>query len=181
MPMKKSTTIVGLLMFALCAPTQAMADNNELCLRASSPATQSTNTMTLSYSGLKAGHVQVYGDSCYIIPAANGLPESRDCMPVHGNGILHENKIELAVLGIEKQADLGIENYASILTHISLSLDTLTGTLANETVAYSAGQPTPVEFFGTATVEAVTCPAVTADEEAADKKFRQAVKRLDRR
>ncbi len=179
--MKKFTAIIGLSVFAFCATTQVMAENKELCLKISSTGSQSTGTMTLSYAGLKAGHVQVYGDSCYVIPPANGLPEAKDCMPVQGSGILYENKIELGVTGIEKQADLGIENYASIFNHISLSLDTLTGTLASETVAYSAGQPTPVEFFSTATVEAVTCPAVTDAEVEADKKFRQAVKLLDRK
>lgn len=178
--MKKFTAPIELSAFAL-GTTQAMADNNELCLKASSAGTQSTTTMTLSYSGLKAGHVQVYGDSCYVIPPANGLPEAKDCMPVQGSGILYEDKIELGVLGIDKLADLGVENYASNLSHISLSLDTLTGTLTSETVAYTAGQPQPVEFFATATVEAVTCPAVTDEETAADKKFRQAVKRLARK
>jgi hypothetical protein len=181
--MKKIYSIVALLALVLVS-TSAMAASadKELCLFTSSsdPTTSTTTsrTLVLSYTGLNAGHVSFYGESCYIISAVGQAPEVRDCMPMFGSGILNENKLEIAVQGVEVIIDYGARVLLSGIIHVLLSIDTLTGTYAGESVYYIGGERQ--ELFESGPMTAVKCPAVSKDEIAADKLFKKLVEQLDK-
>ena len=99
--MKKIYSIVALLAVVLMSTSaMAVSADKELCLFTSSSDGTATTQMTihLSYTGLSAGHVSFYGESCYIISAVGQAPEVRDCMPMFGSGILNENMLEIGVL-----------------------------------------------------------------------------------
>ena len=72
------------------------------------------------------------------------------------------------------------ENRAS-QTHLSLAIDTLAGTWAAESITYYSNTGTGFEQIDSGTAKGMKCPAVTADELEADKKFAEAVKKLDRK
>ncbi len=175
--MKKIYSVVALLAFALMSTTAMAAANKELCLSATSDNAPVTSSHTLSYTGLSNGHVLFYGDSCYAVPAAQGAPEAKDCLPVSGSGILYENKLEIAVQGVEYMADLGIGVFTSGQSHFWLSTDTMTGTYSNLSTNYLGGQS--FQEFDTGTVVAVKCHAVPKSEVDADKQFDKLIKKID--
>ncbi len=176
--MKKIYAMVALLAFVLMSAT-AMAGiaNKELCLSTTSSNAPVTSSHTLSYTGLSNGHVLFYGNSCYTIPAREGAPESKDCLPVSGTGILYENKLEIAVQGVEYMTDLGIGIFTSGQTHFWLSTDTLTGTYSSLSTNYVGGQG--FQEFDNGTVAAVKCHAVPKSEVDADKQFEKFIKNID--
>src|SRR5512135_73154 len=85
--------VVLLVLVLLSATAFAQKADKELCLTSKSDnsAVTSQNTHVLSYTGLSNGHVLFYGETCYVIPAANELPESTGCLPGSGSGILSNN------------------------------------------------------------------------------------------
>ena len=176
--MRKICSMVVLLGVVFIS-TAAMAEsaNKELCLTATSNSAPVTSTHTLSYTGLSNGHVLFYGDSCYVIPAREGVAESRDCLPVSGTGILYENKLEIAVQGVEYMADLGIGVFTSGQTHFWISTQTLTGTYSALSTNYIAGQS--YQEFDEGVVTAVKCHAVPKSELDADKQFKNFIKQID--
>jgi len=175
--MKKICFVVALLACVLVSTTaMAASANKELCLAATSNSGV-TSTHILSYTALSAGHVLFYGETCYIIPAREGAPESLDCLPVHGSGLIYENKFEIAVQGVENNADFGVDIFTSGQTHFWISTETLTGTYASESTNYIEGEK--FEDLDRGTVAAVKCPAVPKSELDADKRFSQLIKQLD--
>jgi hypothetical protein len=179
--MKKIYSIVVLLALVLISTSAIAATaDKELCLyTSSSDGTATTQrTLVLSYTGLSAGHVSFYGESCYIISAVGEAPEVRDCMPMFGSGILNENMLEIAVQGVEVIIDYGARVLLSGVIHILLSIDTLDGTYAGESVYYIGGERQ--ELFESGPMTAVKCPAVSRSEIDADMQFRRSMDRIDR-
>lgn len=179
--MKKIYSIVALLALVLMSTSAiAVTADKELCLYTSSSdgTTTTQRTLHLSYTGLSAGHVSFYGESCYIISAVGEAPEVRDCMPMFGSGILNENKLEIAVQGVEVIVDYGARVLLSGVIHVLLSIDTLDGTYNGESVYYIGGERQ--ELFESGPMTAVKCPAVSKDEIAADKLFKKLIDQLDR-
>ena len=179
--MKKIYPIIALLAVVLMSTSAIAATaDKELCLfTSSSDGTVTTQrTAHLSYTGLNAGHVSFYGESCYIISAVGEAPEVRDCMPMFGSGILNENKLEIAVQGVEVIIDYGARVLLSGVIHVILSIDTLDGTYTGESVYYIGGERQ--ELFESGPMTAVKCPAVSKDEIAADKLFKKLVEQLDK-
>jgi hypothetical protein len=179
--MKKIYSIVVLLALVLMSTSAIAATaDKELCLyTSSSDGTATTQrTIHLSYTGLSAGHVSFYGESCYIISAVGEAPEVRDCMPMFGSGILNENMLEIGVQGVEVIVDYGARVLLSGVIHVLLSIDTLDGTYAGESVYYIGGERQ--ELFESGPMTAVKCPAVSQSEIAADKQFKKLIDRLDR-
>jgi hypothetical protein len=179
--MRKAYLIIALLALVLMSTSAiAVTADKELCLfTSSSDGTVSTQrTVHLSYTGLSAGHVSFYGESCYIIPAVGQAPEVRDCMPMFGSGILNENMLEIAVQGVEVIVDYGARVLLSGVIHVLLSIDTLDGTYAGESVYYIGGERQ--ELFESGPMTAVKCPAVSRSETDADWQFRRLIDRIDR-
>ena len=175
--MKKICFVVALLACVLMSTTaMAASANKELCLAATSNSGV-TSTHILSYTALSAGHVLFYGESCYTIPETNGSPGAVDCLPVHGSGIIYENKFEIAVEGVENNADFGIDVFTSGQSHFWISTETLTGTYASESTNYIEGEK--FQDLDRGTVAAVKCPAVPKSELDADRRFQQLIKQLD--
>jgi hypothetical protein len=186
--MKKICFVVAVLVLVLVS-TSAFAQkaNKEFCLNATttSPApggqgepVTSQRTLVLSYSDLTNGHVIFYGESCYFIPAIPPNPEVKECMPVVGSGILSKNKLEFNVQGVEYMSSYGIGVFISGQSHVLLAIDTLTGTVAGESVYYIG--ETRQEIFDSGTIQAVKCPAVPQSELDADKQFKKLVDQLDK-
>jgi hypothetical protein len=160
--------------------TIASGADRELCLQVTSAISNITHTLTLTYSGLRDGHVLLYGDGCYVIPAGNGNAESADCLPLLGSGVLHEDKLEVAVQGIETQGDFGRNIFTSSQTHIWLKLSDLTGTWVAESLTLiENGDPKGHQQFDKGAAKAVRCLPVTDAAKEADKRFKDLVKRLD--
>ncbi len=177
--MKKIYLVVALLAFVLMSATAiAQKADKELCLSAYSDNADVTSTHILSYTGLSNGHVIFYGETCYVIPARVGAPESVDCLPVTGSGILYENKIEIAVQGAEYTTDFGPGIFTSGQTHFSISIPAMTGTYASLSVNYIEGEK--FQEFDNGTVTAVKCPAVSKSEIDADKQFKKLIDQLDK-
>jgi len=179
--MKKIYLVVALLAVVLMSSSaMAVSADKELCLfTSSSDGTASTQrTIHLSYTGLIAGHVSFYGESCYIISAVGEAPEVRDCMPMFGSGILNENQLEIGLQGVEVIIDYGARVLLSGAIHILLSIDTLDGTYAGESVYYIGGERQ--EVFESGPMTAVKCPAVTKSEIDADKQFKKLIDQLDK-
>ena len=183
--MKKIYSVVALLAFVFVSTTpitlNAAMANKELCLTTTSSNTTATSTHVLSYTGLSAGHVLFYGQTCYVVPANPPIPEVTDCLPVSGSGILNEGKLEFSIQGAEYNNEFGFGVFTTGIFHVLLSLDTLTGTYATESVSYYEVDPVPIqqEYFDTGTVTAVTCPAVPQSETAADRLFQKLIRQLD--
>jgi hypothetical protein len=182
--MKKVCLIIALLVVALVSTTaygQGKADK-ELCLSATSNGAPVTSTHILSYSDLSAGHVLFYGETCYVVPANPPIPEVKDCLPVTGSGILNEGKLEFSVQGAEYNNEYGFGVFTTGIFHVLLSLDTLTGTYATESVSYYevVNGPLQQESFDSGTATAVKCPAVSRSEMDADRQFRKSMDRIDR-
>ncbi len=184
--MKKVCFVMVLLAVALVSTT-AFAQgkpNKELCLVAASnnPTVTTQSTHVLSYTGLANGHVLLYGETCYIIPATPPVAEVRDCLPVFGSGILNEGKLEFALQGAEFNTESGFAIFTQGTFHMLLSIDTLTGTYASESVNYFEveGQPLQQEVFDSGTITAVKCPAVPKSELDADKQFKKLIDQLDK-
>ncbi len=187
--MKKIYVVVVLLAFVLMSTTAiAQKADKELCLNATvtspppgtvgSSGFSNQRTLALSYTGLSNGHVIFYGESCYDIAAAGTEPEVKGCMPVVGSGILSEGKLEFNVQGVEYMTSYGVGVFISGQTHILLSIDTLTGTYAGESVYYIEGNRQ--EVFDSGTVSAVKCPAVPKSEIDADNQFKKLIDQLDK-
>lgn len=184
--MEKRISVVALLVLVLIPATafaQSSANNRELCLAAqsSNPAVTTQSTHVLSYTGLTAGHVLFYGETCYVVPANPPLPEVKDCLPVSGSGILNEGKLEFSMQGAEYNSESGFGVFTSGIFHVLLSLDTLTGTYATESVNYYQLESGPLkqEFFDTGNVTAVKCPEVSQSEREADILFQKLIRQLD--
>jgi hypothetical protein len=183
--MKKIYPIIALLAVVLMSTTAiAVSANKELCLTttSSNPLVTTQSTHILSYTGLNGGHVIFYGETCYYIPASPPGHEVRDCLPVFGSGILNENKLEIVVQGAEYNTEYGVGVFTQGIFHILLSIDTLTGTYASESVVNFEveGQPLRQEIFDSGTATAVKCPAISQGEIEADKKFKKLIKQLDK-
>jgi len=182
--MKKVYVVVALLAVVLISTT-AFAQgkpNKELCLLTTSDMVTASSTHILSYTGLSSGHVLLYGETCYTIPANPPIPEVVDCLPVSGSGMLNEGKLEFSVQGSEHNHEFGFGVFTTGIFHVLLQLDTLTGTYGTESVIYYEveGGPIQVESFDTGTVEAVKCPAVSKSELDADKQFKKLIDQLDK-
>jgi hypothetical protein len=184
--MKKIYSIVALLALVLMSTSaMAVSANKELCLTAQSnnAAVTTQTTYVLSYTALSDGHVLFYGETCYVVPANPPIPEVKDCLPVFGSGILNEGKLEFVVQGAEYNTEYGFGAFTTGIFHMLLSIETLTGTYATESVTYyqvGAEPPIQVEAFDSGTAAAVKCPAVSKDEIAADKLFKKLVDQLDK-
>jgi len=178
--MRKSTvhSLLALATFVFLS-TNGYAGNTEqeFCLEAASPLTNVTHHLTLSFTGLKNGHVLLYGASCYDL-----LPVTSDCVPVEGTAILFENKLEMVMHGAENQADFGVDVFLTGNTHFWIDdLTQLTGTWASESITYIEGGPQGLQEFDKGTVKAVSCPAVTEAEKQADNEFANIFKALDKK
>lgn len=158
----------------------AKGDDRELCMEVTSAVTNIKHTLTLSYSGLRDGHVLLYGDGCYVIPAGNGNAESADCLPLFGSGVLHEDKLEVVVHGTETQADFGKNIFTTSQTHIWLNLTTLVGTWTAESLTLiEGGDPKGHQQFDKGAAKALPCLPVTNAAKEADRRFKELIKRLD--
>jgi len=181
--MKKICLVVSVLALVLVSTAAIAQSNKELCLdtQSNNPAVTTQTTYILSYTGLSNGHVLLYGETCYTIPANPPIPEVTDCLPVSGAGLLNEGKLEFSVQGSESNNEYGFNTFTTGIFHVLLSIDTLTGTYATESeVYYEVGEePIQVEAFDTGTVTAVKCPAVSQSEKDADKQFEKLIKQLD--
>jgi hypothetical protein len=181
--MKKICLVVTVLALVLVSTAAIGQSNKELCLvtQSSNPAVTAQSTHILSYTGLSNGHVLFYGETCYVVPANPPIPEVVDCLPVSGSGILNEGKLEFSVQGAEYNNEYGFGAFTTGIFHVLLSLDTLVGTFATESVTYYdiGEEPIQVEFFDTGTAAAVKCPAGSQSEKNADKQFEKLIKQLD--
>lgn len=186
--MKKLCFVVAVLVLVLVS-TSAFAQkaDKELCLNAigttpppggQGDSVQSKRTLVLSYTGLTNGHVIFYGESCYTIPAIPPNPEVKDCMPVIGSGILANNKLEFNVQGTEYTNSYGVGVFISGQTHVLLTIDTLTGTYAGESVYYIGDLRQELSDSGIITAE--KCPTETKDEVDADKQFQKLIDQIDK-
>jgi hypothetical protein len=183
--MKKIYSIVALLAVVLVSTSaMAVSANKELCLttQSNNAAVTTQTTHILSYTALANGHVLIYGETCYIVPANPPIPEVKDCLPVSGSGILNEGKLEFSVQGAEYNNEYGFGAFTTGIFHMLLSIETLTGTYATESVTYYevGDPPIQVEFFDSGTAAAIKCPAVSKSELEADKLFKKLVEQLDK-
>jgi hypothetical protein len=178
--MRKSTvhSVLALATFVLLSTNGYAGDTErEFCLEATSTLTDVTHHLTLSFTGLKNGHVLLYGSSCYDL-----LPFTSDCVPTEGTALLFENKLEISVHGSETQTDLGVDVFLSGNTHFWIdNLTQLTGTWASESITYIEGGPQGLQEFNKGTVKAVACPAVTEAEKQEDNEFANIIRALDKK
>ncbi len=179
--MKKACIVVAVLVLILVS-TSAFAGktDKQFCFIGTSdnPKVPGTSHKTiLSYSDLSNGHVLFYGETCYVIPPANGSPEAVGCLPMTGSGILNEGKVELFLQGAESTTELGFHLLETFTMHVLLSMNTKTGRYANEVVDIVEGER--IEVFDTGTTIAVKCPAPTQSELDSDKQFESMIKELD--
>ncbi len=192
--MKRICSIVALLALVVLS-TDAIAaclnctNNKEFCLvtTSSNPTVTTQSTHILSFDGLNNGHVELYGKTCYLNPASEYTLEVYDCLPVNGAGILNDSKIEFFVNGAEYNDEAGFPAFTQGTFHVLLSLDTLKGTYATESIvsfemADEEGESKRYryEIFDEGTVTAVKCPRSTMSELAADAQFQALMNSLDR-
>ena len=181
--MKRICLVVTVLAMVLVSTAALAQSNSELYLvtQSSNPAVTTESTHILSFTGVSNGHVLFYGETCYVVPANPPIPEVRDCLPVSGSGILNEGELEFSVQGAEYNNEFGFGAFTTGIFHVLLSLDTLAGTFATESVTYYdiGEEPVQVEFFDTGIAAAVKCPAVPQSEKDADKQFEKLIKQLD--
>jgi hypothetical protein len=113
---------------------------------------------TIPFGGAR-GHSLFYGSSCYVVPATPGTPSTSDCAPVHGSGIVFEDRFEMSLQGAENQQDFGVDVLTINNVHIWIkNLANLTGTWSGEANSYIDGGPQGVRQFDKCTAAAVTCP-----------------------
>lgn len=132
--------------------------------------------LSLTVSNLSRGHVQLSGSDCYANQGPAPLPRQEECLPVVGSGILYENKLEVTILGTDNNADLGVDLFTTAIYHLSMDLDTYSGTIAGDLehkVITNDGQD--FQQYQTGTVKAVACPKQSKSELAEDRKFKNAI------
>jgi hypothetical protein len=171
-------SVLALTTFVLLS-TNGYAGNaeREFCLDAASTLSNVTHHLSLSFSGLKNGHVLLYGSSCYEL-----LPSTADCVAVSGTAILFENKLEMTVHGTETQSDLGVDVFLSGNTHFWIDdLYLLAGTWASESLVFIEGGPQAQQQFDKGLVKAVSCPRATDAEKQADNEFANLIRALDKK
>ncbi len=137
--------------------------------------------LTLSVSNLNKGHVQLTGSDCYRNQGPAPAPLIKECLPVLGSGILYEDKLEASIAGSDYMADLGVNLLTTALYHLSINLDTYTGTIAGDLEhKVLPSQGSDYQQYQTGTVKAVACPAQTPAELAEDRKFKRAINAMTR-
>lgn len=165
--------------FVLLCTGNAYALKDELCLQVTSTNTGIVHFVTLSVVDLRIGHVLLHGDGCYEIPLGDGA-SANDCVPMHGNGIMHEGKLEIGLQSLENQVDFGHAIFTASQIHVWIDdLTALTGSWAGESLTSIEGGAQDVQQFDKGTVLGVPCAKVTAETKRADRQFRAAIKKLD--
>ena len=157
--------VVALVLLGGGRSADAAETKGVFCMEVTSALTDIVHTLKLNYTlnsiafGSARGHAFFYGASCYVIPAGTGTPSTNDCVPVHGSGIVFENKFEIALQGAENQQDFGNDILTINNMHIWIkNLANLTGTWAGEANSYIDGGPQGARQFDKGTAAVITCP-----------------------
>ena len=156
---------VALMLLGSGQSADAVESKGVFCMDVASSLTGVVFRLNLNYTlntipfGGARGHSLFYGSSCYVVPATAGTPSTNDCAPVHGSGIVFEDKFEIALQGAENQQDFGIDVLTINNVHIWIkNLATLTGTWSGEANSYIDGGPQGARQFDKGTAAVVTCP-----------------------
>ena len=156
---------VALMLLSSGQSADAAESKGVFCMDVTSSLTGVVFKLNLNYTlssiefGGARGHSQFYGSSCYVVPATPGTPSTSDCAPVHGSGIVFENRFEMSLQGAENQQDFGVDVLTINNVHIWIkNLADLTGTWSGEANSYIGGGPEGVRQFDQGTAAAVQCP-----------------------
>lgn len=170
--MKSALGLSSLVFIFASAQAETISDQ-KICLE--NTAALYTETMTLHYAPPVDDHIAFFGEACYQSLVATHFT---DCYPVHGSGTSFENKIELTIEGSEGNVDTGQESFTTVTGQYSLSYRTLTGKWTLEkVVSYADGLE--IQQFLDGTVKVVACPALSDEETTENRKFQNAIKRMD--
>ena len=110
--------VFALILLSSGQSADAVESKGVFCMDVTSSLTGVVFKLNLNYTlnsiefGGARGHSQFYGSSCYVVPATPGTPSTSDCAPVHGSGIVFENRFEMSLQGAENQQDFGVESRA---------------------------------------------------------------------
>ena len=156
---------VALILLSSGQSADAAESKGVFCMDVTSSLTGVVFKLNLNYTlnsiefGSARGHSLFYGSSCYVVPATSGTAVASDCAPVHGSGIVFENRFEMSLQGAENQQDFGVDVLTINNVHIWIkNLVNLTGTWSGEANSYIDGGPQGVRQFDKGTAAAVTCP-----------------------
>ena len=155
---------VALMLLSSGRSADAVESKGVFCMDVASSLTGVVFKLNLNYTlnsiefGSARGHSLFYGSSCYVVPPTLGTPSTSDCAPVHGSGIVFENRFEMSLQGAENQQDFGVDVLTISNVHIWIkNLATLTGTWSGEANSYIGGG-SGVRQFDQGTAAVVTCP-----------------------
>jgi len=156
---------VALMLLSSGQSADAAESKGVFCMDVTSSLTGVVFKLNLNYTlnsiefGGARGHSLFYGSSCYVVPATGTTPSTSDCAPVHGSGIVFEDRFEMSLQGSENQQDFGIDVLTINNVHIWIkNLANLTGTWSGEANSYIEGGPQGQRQFDKATAAAVQCP-----------------------
>lgn len=135
--------------------------------------------LTLSVSNIDRGHVQLTGSDCYRNQGPAPAPLIEECLPVMGSGILYEDRLEVTMAGSDNNADLGIDLLTTAVYHMSIDLNSYSGTIAGD-LEHKVINGSDYQQYQTGTVKAVACPKPTKIELAEDRKFKKAIESMTR-
>jgi len=179
--MKRLFILISIIAFSITFSVglcQAKLDN-QFCFT-SIPEESPTRTIyMLSYTGLQNGHMVLAGEVCYSFPPYDPVdPNSNDCLPVIGSGILFEDQIEIITQSAEFSRESGVDIYFSGTAHLWVDISSFTGEYNRHGDAWIGG--VLYEYYEHGTLEPLKCPVRTGEAEN-DRKFKAAIRDFDKR
>jgi len=179
--MKKSKWLICLIGF-VCILSSTLVQalpNNQFCFTSIPDESPTRSIYMLSYTGLQNGHMVISGELCYSFPPYDPVdPNSNDCLPLVGSGILFENMIEIITQSAEFSSESGVDTFFSGTAHLWVDTSSFTGDYNRHGDAWIGG--VLYEYYEHGTVEPLQCP-VRPGEAVNDRNFKKAIQDFDRR